>query len=128
MPICPPENQASAANLAALEILNRGYVRAAQTSNVAWYAAHLDIDFMGSNPDGGLVNRTTFLAQMAAPAKASGMAAVDVRIRVIGDLGIIHSGFHSTSANGQPRNGCYTDIWSKASGKWLCKAAHFALF
>jgi hypothetical protein len=65
---------------------------------------------------------------MAAPAKATDMAAADVRIRIIGDLGIIHSGFHSIAATGQSRNGCYTDIWSKSSGTWLCKAAHFALF
>jgi Domain of unknown function (DUF4440) len=108
--------------------LNQGYVRSAQNADVAWYANHLDSDFLASNPDGNLVNRETFLSQMATPAKSTGMKAVNVQIRFIGDLAIIHAGFESITANGLPRNGCYTDIWSNQSGSWLCKAAHFALF
>jgi hypothetical protein len=111
-----------------LQLLNRGYVRAAETSDVKWYAEHLDEEYTSSNPDGSLVDRAGFLARIARPYPGSDLEARDVRIRVIGDLGIIQSGFRDRKPDGQVRNGCYTDVWSRRRGRWLCIAAHFVLF
>ncbi len=107
--------------------LNRNYVRSALQSDLNWYDSNLDADFMGSNPDGTLVDRAAFLHRMAGPARGSGSEAVNVHIRLIGELGIIHSGFRYTRPDGTEHTGCYTDIWSRHRGRWLCVAAHFAL-
>ena len=107
--------------------LNRNYVRSAQQSDVAWFDSNLDAGFMGSNPDGSLVDRATFLQRMAGPARGSGYEALNVRIRQVGELGIIHAGFRYIRPDGSAHTGCYTDTWSRHSTRWLCIAAHFAL-
>lgn len=112
----------------ALHELNRGYVRSAQNSDVRWYDRHLAPEFMSSDADGVLRDRAGFLARIGNSNPNTELEARDVRIRVIGDLGIIQSGFRCRTAAGQLRNGCYTDVWSKKSGSWLCVSAHFAMF
>ena len=47
---------------------------------------------------------------------------------MIDDLGIIQSGFRLAIPDGAAGAGCYTDLWSRRTGKWLCISAHFALF
>ena len=111
-----------------LQELNRGYVRAAQHSDVGWYEQHLDREFMSSDPDGVLRDRAGFLARIGRPNPNSDLEARDVRIRIIGELGIIQSGFRCRTVAGQWRSGCYTDVWSKKSGNWLCVSAHFVMF
>lgn len=111
-----------------LRQLNRGYVHAAETSDVDWYDAHLDVDYMSSGPDGSLIDRAGFLERMAPPFPGAHLEARDVRIRVLGELGIIQSGFRYRKPDGQWRDGCYTDVWSRRRGRWLCISAHFVLF
>ena len=48
-----------------LDKLNRGYVDAVQRSDVRWFDEHLSDDFLNSNPDGSIVDRAGFLAQIA---------------------------------------------------------------
>lgn len=110
-----------------LQQLNRGYVRAAETSDVKWYDQHLDADYMSSGPDGSLIDRAAFLTRIARPYPGSELEARDVRIRVVGELGIIQSGFRHRQADGRMGTGWYTDVWSRRRGHWLCIAAHFVL-
>ena len=118
----------SARYIEALHELNRGYVRAAQNSDVGWYEKHLAPEFMSSDPDGVLRDRVGFLSRIGRPNPNTELEALDTRIRVIGDLGIIQSGFRCRTAAGQLRSGCYTDVWTRKSGSWLCFSAHFAMF
>ena len=53
---------------------------------------------------------------------------VDVRIRVLGDIALIHSGFQDRRPDGTIGRGRYTDIWARRDGRWLCVAAHFGRF
>jgi ketosteroid isomerase-like protein len=48
----------------------------------------------------------------------------DVRIQVVGDIGIIHARTAYTKPDGQPGAGRYTDIWWRADGRWRCVSAH----
>jgi hypothetical protein len=123
--------QATSGNKPDIEVLhelNRGYVRAAEASDVAWFEDHLAPEFMSSDPDGTLRDRAGFLARIARRGPNSNYEARDVHIRVIGNLGIIQSGFGCRTAEGEWRSGCYTDVWSRATGRWLCLTAHFAMF
>jgi ketosteroid isomerase-like protein len=110
-----------------LERLNRGYVRAAQASDVSWFDEHLAACFMASNPDGSLVDRAAFLDRIGRPNPSTNMAAVDTRIRIVGDVGIIDSGFEYTKPDGQAGVGHYTDVYGFVEGRWQCISAHFAL-
>ena len=84
-----------------LQQLNRDYVRSAGTSDVRWYEENLAEDFLASNPDASLVDRTAFLARMARPYPGSNLEAVDVRIRVLGEVALIHAGFRYEKPDGQ---------------------------
>jgi ketosteroid isomerase-like protein len=110
-----------------LEELNRGYVRAAEASDVRWFDANLAACFMASNPDGSLADRAGFLDRVARPNPLTNLAAVDPRVRIVGDVGIVDSGFRYTKPDGQGGVGHYTDVYAFAQGRWQCVSAHFAL-
>lgn len=107
-----------------LRKLNDDYIRSVQESDVDRFRKLLADDFLNSNPDGSLVDRTGFLAQIAAPAAISNFAARDVRIRILGDIAIIHGRTTYTKRDGQAASGRYTDVWARRQGDWLCVAAH----
>lgn len=107
-----------------LEQLNRQYIRSVQTSDVRWFGENLSDDFLNSNPDGSLVDRAGFLAQMAPPATISNLEAIDVRIRASGNVAIIHGRTAYTKRDGRAGSGRYTDVWMRRGGRWLCVAAH----
>ena len=110
--------------LEALTQLNLDYVRSVDESDVGWFERHLAPDFMNSNPDGSLVDRNGFLAQIARAAGVSNIKAHDVLIRIIGDLAIIHARTSYKNRAGSEGRGRYTDIWSRRNGRWTCVAAH----
>jgi ketosteroid isomerase-like protein len=111
----------------AIEELNRQYVRAAQASDVGWFDKHLAPCFMASNPDGSLADRAGFLERIGRPNAMKNMAAVDPRVRVVGGLGIVDSGFRYTLPDGTEGAGHYTDVYALLDGRWQCVSAHFAL-
>jgi len=111
-------------DLEVLEKLNEGYVASVQNSDVRWFDQHLSDDFLNTNPDGTLVDRAGFLAQIAKPQSITGLEPRAVNIRILGDVAIIHAKTVYTKPDGQPGAGRYTDIWQKRDGHWLCVAAH----
>jgi hypothetical protein len=115
----------AARDLEVLEELNRSYVRSAEFSDVRWYEEHLAEDYLSTNPDGSLIDRAGFLARMTKPYPGSNLEALDVRIRLLGDIALIHAGFRDTRPDGRVGEGRYTDIWARRGGRWLCIAAHF---
>jgi ketosteroid isomerase-like protein len=121
------QGRARANDVQTLEQLNRDYVRAAQASDARWFDENLAACFMASNPDGSLVDRSAFLARICRPSPNTNMAPVDTRVRVVGDVGIIDSGFRYTKPDGQDGVGHYTDVYGFVGGRWQCVSAHFAL-
>src|SRR5215510_7056289 len=118
---------ARADDIKTLQQLNRGYVQAAQTSDVRWFEENLAACFLASSPDGSLEARAGFLSRIGQPQASKNMAAVDPRIRVVGDVGIVDSGFRFTKPDGQDGVGHYTDVYGFIGGRWQCVSAHFAL-
>jgi len=108
----------------ALEQLNLEYVRAVAASDAPWFDGHLAPDFMNSNPDGSLLDRAGFLAQIARGSTVKNLAIEDVLIRVLGDGALIHARTTYTKADGQPGAGRYTDVWARRGAGWVCVAAN----
>lgn len=104
--------------------LNEAYIASVQNGDVARFRDLLADDFLCSNLDGSLVDKPAFLAQTARPVTISGLIAEDVRIRVLGDVAIIHARTRYRIANGEEHRGRYTDIWARRNGSWLAVAAH----
>lgn len=113
-----------ATDLDTLQELNRNYIRSVRTSDVRWFDEHLTADFLNSNPDGSLVDRAGFLAQIARQGPVSNLEAEDVHIRMLGEVAIIHARTTYERPDGQAGAGRYTDIWERRQGRWLCVAAH----
>src|SRR5712671_1047463 len=74
----------------ALSALNDDYIRSVQQGDVRRFDEILAEDFLCSNPDGSLVDKRQFLAQIARPVSITGLAAHDVRVR------------HAAAAAGSP--------------------------
>ena len=108
----------------ALRRLNEDFVRSVQESDVRRFEEILADDFLNSNPDGSLVDRAGFLAQIARPAMISNLEARDVRVRIMGDVAIIHARTEYRKPDGQAGAGRYTDVWARRNGHWLCVSAH----
>jgi len=111
-------------DLEALTALNDDYIRSVQQGDVGRFDEILAEDFLCSNPDGSLVDKRQFLAQTARPVSITGLAARDVRVRLLGDVAIIHARTSYATATGERRNGRYTDVWARRGGRWLAVSAH----
>ena len=115
---------AARSDLDALLALNDAYIRSVQNSDLRRFGEILADDFLCSNPDGSLVDKAGFLAHTARPVMVRGLAAEDVKVRVLGDIAIIHARTSYTTAEGERRNGRYTDVWARRDGRWLAVSAH----
>ncbi len=120
----PPLPEPVADDRALLTRLNGDYVQAVLTSDVRRFDQILDGDFRNTTPDGAVLDRAGFLAQVARPSGLTSLAAEDVDIRILGDTAIIHARTVYTTSDGRPGSGRYTDIWHKRDGRWLAVAAH----
>src|SRR5919198_1957573 len=115
---------ASGTDLDVLLDLNRDYIRSVQTSDVRRFDEILADDFLCSNPDGSLVDRAGFLKQTARPVGISNLEAHDVKVRIIGDVAIIHARTTYTRGDGHNGSGRYTDVWVRRGSGWLAVSAH----
>ena len=111
-------------DLDALIALNRDYIHSVQHGDVRRFDEILAEDFLCSNPDGSLVDKRGFLAQTAQLVTIRDLAIEDVRVRILGDVAIIHARTSYSTAAGEHRNGRYTDVWARRDGIWLAVSAH----
>lgn len=107
-----------------LQELNQDYIDSVAKSDVHRFGQILSEDFLNSNPDGSIVDKAQFLAQIGRLAAVSNLKCEDVRIRILGEFAIVHGRTTYTKPDGQPGAGRYTDIWALRGGNWLCVAAH----
>jgi ketosteroid isomerase-like protein len=107
-----------------LTALNCDYIHSVQHGDVRRFDEILAEDFLCSNPDGSLIGKKQFLAQTARPVTIRGLAVHDVKVRILGDVAIIHALTSYTTADGEQRNGRYTDVRAQRDGKWLAVSAH----
>ena len=119
-----PAEIVSTTDVDTLHQLNQDYIWSVQTSDVRRFDEILAEDFLCSNPDGSLVDRAEFLAQTARPVSISNLEARDVRVRIIGDVAIIHARTTYTLPDGRAGSGRYTDVWARQRGRWLAVSAH----
>jgi ketosteroid isomerase-like protein len=117
-------NRAEQDDLETLAALNRDYIGSVQRGDVRRFGEILAEDFLCSNPDGSLLDRRQFLEQVARPVTISGLEAQDVRVRLLGDVAVIHARTRYLTRDGEQRSGRYTDVWARRGGRWLAVSAH----
>jgi hypothetical protein len=104
--------------------LNARYIQAAMRADAEQFDAILAADFLCSNPDGTLVDRQEFLRRTRAASPLASLDIDDLRIRVLGDVAIIHARTTFALADGRRGTGRYTDVWAMRNGTWLAVTAH----
>jgi len=115
-------------DLSALRDLNRNYIRSVEEADVAWFDRHLAPDFMNTNPDGTLIDRAAFLAQIGRGSAVKDIREHDVLIRLLGDFAIIHARTTYRKPDGSAGAGRYTDDWQRRPEGWRCVSAHVSRF
>ncbi len=118
-----PDTVVNRSDLETLRELNTDFINSVQLSDARRFDEILAEDFVNSNPDCTLVERKAFLAQIARPAMISNLEAHDVRVRIMGDIAIIHARTTYTKPDGRAGVGRYTDVWARRKGRWLCVSA-----
>jgi hypothetical protein len=108
----------------ALTRLNGLYIQAAMRADGDLFDTILADDFLCSQSDGTLVDRAEFIRRTRASSPLLSLDIDDVRIRVLGDIAIIHARTTYALADGRPGTGRYTDVWARRGGGWLAVSAH----
>jgi len=111
-------------DVATLTELNEAYLESVKMGDVDRFREILADDFICSAADGSVLDKAQFLELTAGPRTLRQLTGSDVRIRLFGDLAIIHSATSYTTMEGNEGRGRYTDIWSKRDGVWRAVAAH----
>jgi ketosteroid isomerase-like protein len=114
----------TATDLDLLRDLNQAYLDSVRVGDVERFRQLLADDFQCSTPAGEILNKTEFLARTAGPRTLDRLAGEDVRIRILGDVAIIHAATVFRTIAGQEGRGRYTDDWQKRDGAWVCVSAH----
>ena len=107
-----------------LAALNHHYVRSVDEADTAWFEANLAEDFFNTNPDGTLIGRAAFIAQIARGSTVRNIREHDTVIRLFGDFAIIHARTTYQNSDGSDGGGRYTDDWLFRDGRWCCVSAH----
>lgn len=114
----------TATDLDLLRDLNQAYLDSVRTGDVERFRQLLADDFQCSTPAGEILDKAQFLAVTAGPRTLQRLAGADIRIRILGDVAIIHAATSYTTLAGQEGCGRYTDDWQKRNGAWVCVSAH----
>ena len=114
----------TATDLDLLRDLNQAYLDSVRPGDVERFRQLLADDFHCSTPAGEILDKAQFLARTAGPRTLERLDGEDVRIRMLGDVAIIHAATSYTSVTGQDGRGRYTDDWQKRNGTWVCVSAH----
>jgi ketosteroid isomerase-like protein len=117
-------NTATASEVEVLRDLNSQYIHSVVHSDVARFTEILADDFLCTNPDGSVIDKPQFLTQTAVPVSFTDFDVDDLRIRVLGEVAIIHGRTRFALKDGRRGRGQYTDVWEKRQDRWLAVSAH----
>ena len=111
-------------DVATLSELNDAYLESVKMGDVERFREILADDFLCSAADGSVLDKTQFLELTAGPRTLRYLGGTDIRIRLFGDVAIIHAATTYTTMEGREGRGRYTDVWVKRDGVWRAVAAH----
>ena len=111
-------------DIATLAELNEAYLESVKMGDVDRFREILADDFLCSAADGSVLDKTQFLELTAGPRTLRHLSGSDVRIRLFGDVAIIHAATSYTTLHGVEGHGRYTDVWAKRDDVWRAVAAH----
>jgi ketosteroid isomerase-like protein len=108
---------------ATLQELNERYVASFMNADVAWYQRHLAADFVCIESNGTLLDKAQFLQQTAAGPGVQSYQLEEARIRIFGDVALVHGKGTFTRLDGTTGTSRYTDVYARVDGDWKAVSA-----
>jgi uncharacterized NAD(P)/FAD-binding protein YdhS len=103
--------------------LNDDYLRCDQHGDVDRYEQLLAPDFTAAGTDQVFRNRREFLDLIGQPRPFENLTLIDVHVRFLGDVALIHGRVsYTTTHDRSDREALYTDTYQRRDGRWLCVA------
>jgi ketosteroid isomerase-like protein len=103
--------------------LNDDYIHSDQYGDVARYDEFLAEDFTATLPDLVFRNRKEFLGLVAQPRPFTGLTLLNVTVRILGDVALLHGRVrYTTTRDGVAREALYTDTYQRRDHRWMCVA------
>jgi hypothetical protein len=117
------DTKQSVEDLAILEQLNLDYNHSDQASDAKRFSEFLAEDFIVQTP-GVTRSREEYLEYIAKPRPFKDLALREVKIRILGDVALIHGrATYTMIADGVDQEALYTDVYQKREGAWVCVSA-----
>jgi hypothetical protein len=117
------DTEQSAEDLAILEQLNLDYNHSDQASDAKRFSEFLAEDFIVQTPS-VTRSREEYLEYIAKPRPFKDLALREVKIRMLGDVALIHGrATYTMIADGVDQEALYTDVYQKREGAWVCVSA-----
>ena len=117
------DTKQSAEDLAILEQLNLDYNHSDQASDAKRFSEFLAEDFIVQTP-GVTRSREEYLEYIAKPRPFKDLALREVKIRILGDVALIHGrATYTMIADRVDQEALYTDVYQKREGAWVCVSA-----
>lgn len=106
-----------------LRDLNQQYVDSFMNADVDWYRTHLTDDFVCIESDGSVLDKAQFLRQTAAGPGVRSYQLDDARIRLFGDVALVHGLGSFVRLDGTTGISRYTDVYARDNGSWKAISA-----
>jgi ketosteroid isomerase-like protein len=103
---------------ATLTKLNQQYVDSFMAADVEWYRRHLADDFVCIESNGSVLDKAQFLTQTAKGPGVRSYVLDDARVRMFGDVALIHGFGTFVRMDGTSGQSRYTDVYAKHDGEW----------
>jgi hypothetical protein len=117
------DTKQSTEDLAILEQLNLDYNHSDQASDAKRFSEFLAEDFIVQTP-GVTRNREEYLEYIAKPRPFKDLALLESKIRILGDVALIHGrAAYTMLSDGSRQEALYTDAYQKREGTWVCISA-----
>jgi hypothetical protein len=117
------EIEPNASDKKTLERLNREYVEAFMSANVAWYDEHLADDFVCIESDGSVLNKAEFLHNAAEGPDVANYKLEQVNVRIYGCAGLVQATGRFTRSDGTSGVSRYTDVYVQTGDGWKAVSA-----
>jgi hypothetical protein len=106
-----------------LERLNREYINAFMTADVAWYREHLADDFVCIESDGAVLDKTQFLINTAEGPDVADYKLDRVNVRIYGGVGLVQATGLFLRKDGTSGVSQYTDVYVHTGDGWKTVSA-----
>jgi ketosteroid isomerase-like protein len=122
MPI-PPSATSLRSDESTLTDLNKRYIESFMKADVDWYREHLADDFMCIEANGSVLDKAQFLRKTAEGPDLADYRLEQVRIRIFGDVALVHGKGLFRRRDATTGTSRYTDVYLRVGGEWKAISA-----